>query len=224
MKNISIAVTDDDHLIAGLLQDFLNHSDGYEVVFTASDGNELLAKLKECEQLPDMVLLDLKMAGMDGIETTRQLKIHFPSIKIIIISSHYKQSFLSFMFKTGASAFVPKGISPVLLQQIIQTVHTKSIYFMEDQIEHIKEKPAAKASRFILNDDADLSEREIEILKLICIQKTANEIGEILFITGRTVEGHKNNLFIKTGAKNIAGLVVYAIQHDIISIDLLPKI
>lgn len=224
MKNISIAVTDDDKLIAGLLQDFLSNIDGYQVVFTASDGNELIAKLNECEQLPDIVLLDLKMVGMDGIETTRQLKIHFPEIKIIIISSHYKQSFLSFMFKTGASAFVPKGISPLLLQQIIQTVHTKSIYFMEDQIEHMKEKPTARTSRFILNDDADLSEREIEILKLISMQKTANEIGEILFITGRTVEGHKNNLFIKTGAKNIAGLVVYAIQHDIISIDLLPKI
>ena len=224
MKNISIAVTDDDNLIAGLLQDFLNNSEGFEVLFSASDGGELIAKLNHSEQLPDIVLLDLKMEGMDGIEATRHLKIHFPTIKIIVISSHYKHSFLNFMFKTGASAFVPKGISPVLLKQIIETVHTKSVYFMEDQIACMKEKPAAKTSRFILNDDADLSEREIEVLKLISMQKTANEIGEILHITGRTVEGHKNNLFIKTGAKNIAGLVVYAIQHDIISIDLLPRI
>lgn len=224
MKNISIAVADDDSLIAGLLEDFLNNSEGYEVMFSASDGSELIAKLNECDQLPDIVLLDLKMTGMDGIEATRHLKIYFPSIKIIVISSHYKNSFLNFMFKTGASAFVPKGISPVLLKYIIQTVHTYSVYFMEDQIACMKEKPVAKPSKFILNNDDDLSERETEILKLISMQKTANEIGEILHITGRTVEGHKNNLFIKTGAKNIAGLVVYAIQHDIISIDVLPRI
>lgn len=224
MKNISIAVADDDSLIAGLLEDFLNNSEGYEVMFSASDGSELIAKLNESDQLPDIVLLDLKMAGMDGIAATQHLKIHFPTIKIIVVSSHYKHSFLNFMFKTGASAFVPKGISPVLLKHIIQTVHTHSVYFMEDQIACLKEKPVAKTSRFILNNDGDLSEREIEILKLISLQKTANEIGELLHITGRTVEGHKNNLFIKTGAKNIAGLVVYAIQHDIISIDVLPRI
>lgn len=224
MKNIFIAVTDDDSLIAGLLEDFLNNSEGYEVLFSASDGSELIAKLNDSDQLPDIVLLDLKMAGMDGIATTQHLKIHFPTIKIIVISSHYKHSFLNFMLKTGASAFVPKGISPVLLKHIIQSVHINSVYFMEDQIACMKEKPVAKPSRFIFNEDGDLSEREIEILKLISLQKTANEIGELLHITGRTVEGHKNNLFIKTGAKNIAGLVVYAIQHDIISIDVLPRI
>ncbi|WP_026706578.1 response regulator transcription factor [Flavobacterium soli] len=224
MKNIAIAIADDDNLIAGLLKNFLNDSKGYEVLFTASDGGELIVKLNKDKQLPDIVLLDLKMTGMDGIEATQHIKIHFPTIKIIVISSHYKHSFLNFMFKTGASAFVPKGISPVLLKHIIQSVYINSVYFMEDQIACMKEKPAAKPSKYILNNDDDLSEREIEILKLISMQKTANEIGEILHITGRTVEGHKNNLFIKTGAKNIAGLVVFAIQHDIISIDILPRI
>ncbi len=224
MKNITIAVTDDDTLITGLIEDFLNNCKGFEVLFCASDGNDLLAKLNNSNQIPDVALLDLKMTGMDGIETTRQLKVHFPTIKIIIISSHYKQSFLSFMFKTGASAFVPKGISPLLLQQIIQTVYTNSIYFMEDQVDAMKQKTSPKAAKTLLNDENELSEREIEVLKLISLQKTAKEIGEMLYITTRTVEGHKNNLFIKTGAKNIAGLVVYAIQNDIISIDQLPRI
>jgi DNA-binding NarL/FixJ family response regulator len=224
MRDILLAITDDDNLIAELLQDFLGNCKGYKVLFTASDGNDLILKLKASQNLPDVLLLDLKMAGMDGIETTRHLKIHFPAIKIIVISSHYKQSFLNFMFKTGASAFIPKGISAVLLKDVILSVYTKGVYFMEDQVETMRTKDPAKSSRSSLINPSELSEREIEILRLISMQKTANEIGEILFITGRTVEGHKNNLFIKTGAKNIAGLVVYAIQHDIISIDQLPKI
>jgi DNA-binding NarL/FixJ family response regulator len=224
MSKISIAITDDDTLIAELLHSFLDNCEGFAVLFHASDGHDLLAKLNACTSLPDIILLDLKMQGMDGIEAMRQLKIHFPSIKIIVVSSHYKQNFLSFMLNTGASAFVPKGISPLLLQEIIRTVLDNGVYFMPEQSQSIRSKSPAKASRMLLQDGSELSEREIEVLKLISLQKTANEIGEILFIAGRTVEGHKNNLFIKTGAKNIAGLVVYAIQHDIISIDQLPRI
>lgn len=224
MNPILIAITEDDRLIADLLQDYLNNCEGYKVLFTTSDGHSLISKLAACATLPDVVLLDLKMAGMDGIATTKYLKIHFPSIKIIVISSHYKRTFLKFMFKTGASAFVPKGISPVLLKNIIQTVHTKDFYFMDDQLEHMKQQITPKVSKSILMEVNELSERETEVLQLISMQKTAKEIGELLFITGRTVEGHKNNLFIKTGAKNIAGLVVYAIQHDLISIDQLPRL
>lgn len=224
MSSILIAITDDDKLISHLLQDFLTNCPGFEVLFTASDGNDLISKLSACDNLPDILLLDLKMAGMDGIQTTQYLKVHYPSIKIIVISSHYKLSFLNFMFKTGASAFLPKGISPVLLKEIIATVNTSGIYFLDEQVNIIKHKVSTKAGKLILLDDNELSGREIEVLKLICMQKTANEIGKLLFITGRTAEGHKSSLFEKTGAKNIAGLVVYAIQHDIITIDQLPRI
>lgn len=223
MKDILIAITEDDSLIAELIQEYLNNCEGYKVLFTVPEGQALLTKLATCETLPDVVLVDLKMEGMDGIATTKHLKNEFPTIKIIIISSHYKQTFLKFMFKTGASAFVPKGISAVVLKTIIQNVHANDFYFMEDQIESMKNQLTPKFSKSIY-DDNELSERETEVLQLISMQKTAKEIGELLFIASRTVEGHKNNLFIKTGAKNIAGLVVYAIQHDIIQIEQLPRI
>jgi DNA-binding CsgD family transcriptional regulator len=87
----------------------------------------------------------------------------------------------------------------------------------------ISEQISGKSPRPDMNENS-LSEREVEILKLICQQKTAKEIGDQLFITQRTVEGHKNNLFVKTGAKNIAGLVIYALQHRIIQIEELPLI
>lgn len=132
---------------------------------------------------------------------------------------------MNFMLKTGASAFLPKGVSPTLLTEIIPVVHEKGVFFMEDQMEAIREQIATKSTqKSIFDNGSELSKREIEVLQLISQQKTAKEIGDTLFITARTVEGHKNNLFVKTGAKNIAGLVIYAIQNNYITVEDLPMI
>ncbi len=224
MKNIQIAITDDDDLIVKLLEDYLNNCENFKVVFTAFNGEDLIEKLNKPDALlPDVLLLDLKMKGMNGIETMEYLKNHFPSIKIIVISSFYQDSFLGFMFKTGASAFLPKGITPSHLQEIIKTVNSSSIYFTSEQTELIRKQVSEKNPRPTLFT-TELSTREIEVLKLICLQNTAKEISSILFISPKTVEGHKNNIFIKTGAKNIAGLVIYAIQNNILNIDEIPLI
>ena len=191
---------------------------------TSNGGKEFLALLEKLENLPDVLLLDMKMQGMDGIEVSQYLKTHYPSIKIIVISSHYQLSFLGFMLKTGVAAFLPKGVSPNELVQIIKVVHEKGFYFMEDQMEIIREHLSIKSPKQVLEQGNELSNREVDVLRLLCKQKTAKEIGELLFITQRTVEGHKNNLFVKTGAKNIAGLVIYSIQHNIIRIEDLPAI
>ncbi|WP_417369942.1 response regulator [Flavobacterium beibuense] len=224
MKQIITAIVDDDTLVTKLLESYLNNQENIVVDFTAENGNELLLKLKESLRLPDVVLLDLKMKEMDGTEITRILKSEYPSIKIMVMSSHYQKTFLDFMIKSGVAAFIPKGISPTLLIKAIETVHKNGVYFLDDQITNIKEEIHDKEELIILEDDKLLTEREKEILRLISMQKTAKEIGEILTITPRTVEGHKNNIFIKTGTKNIAGLVIYAIQHHIVTTEELPLI
>lgn len=225
MDTIRIAITDDDGLIVKLLESYLSTQKGFEVIFTAESGDDLIAFLESASVLPDVLLLDLKMKGMDGVEVTRHLKTNFSSIKVIIVSSHYQRSFMNFMLKTGASAFLPKGVSPTLLTEIIPIVHEKGVFFMEDQMEAIREQIATKSTqKSIFDNGSELSKREIEVLQLISQQKTAKEIGDTLFITARTVEGHKNNLFVKTGAKNIAGLVIYAIQNNYITVEDLPMI
>lgn len=224
MENISIAITDDDALIVSLLQGYLQNREGIDVVLTAGSGEELIAALPLAQKMPQIILLDLKMTGMDGIEVTHHIKENYPDIKIIVVSSHYQRMFMGFMLKTGVSAFLPKGISPVELVDIIRVVHKQGYYFKDDQLATIREQIPAKAPKPMLQEEGLLSEREIDVLRLICQQKTAKEIGDILFITQRTTEGHKNNLFAKTGAKNIAGLVIYAIQHEIIKVEELPVI
>jgi len=224
MENITITITDDDALIVSLLQGYLQSINGIEVLFTSNSGEELLSSLGAADTLPNIVLLDLKMAGMDGIEVTQQVKERYPEIKVIVISSHYQKLFMGFMLKTGVAAFLPKGISPVQLVDIIRIVHRQGYYFKDDQLDTLREQIPAKVPRPVLQEEELLSEREIDVLKLICQQKTAKEIGDLLFITQRTAEGHKNNLFAKTGAKNIAGLVIYAIQQGVIRVEELPVI
>ena len=224
MNTISIGIVDDDTLIVSLLQDYLNAKEDISVLFTAESGEDLMDLLPRIPKLPDVLLLDLKMKKLDGVEVTLELKAHYPSIKVIVVSSHYKNSFMGFMFKTGVAAFLPKGISPIELVEIIRIVGENGFYFKEDQLEMIRTQISNKPQKPVFNYGNVLSEREIEILRLITKQKTAKEIGESLFITQRTVEGHKNNLFVKTGAKNIAGLVIYAIQNQIIRMEDLPLI
>ncbi|RZJ74100.1 MAG: response regulator transcription factor [Flavobacterium sp.] len=221
MDKIAIAITDDDALIVSLLQGYLDGRNGIEVLFTAGSGEELLDILSKAVHLPEVLLLDLKMSGIDGVAVTENIKTNYPDIKVIVISSHYQKTFMGFMLKTGVSAFLPKGISPVELVDIISVVSKQGYYFREDQMDALREQIPAKAPRPALNDDS-ISEREVEVLRLICQQKTAKEIGDMLNVAQRTVEGHKNNLFAKTGAKNIAGLVIYAIQNQIIDANELP--
>jgi DNA-binding NarL/FixJ family response regulator len=224
MTDIDIVITDDDALIVSLLEAYLQNCAGMNVLFTAYNGSELFSQLIASPVKPHIILLDLRMDGMDGVEITTHLKNIHPEIKIIVITSHYQKAFMGFMLKTGVSAFLPKGISPAHLVDVIKTVYKQGYYFEGDQMDVLREQITSKSPKPMLDEGEVLSEREVAVLKLICQQKTAKEIGELLFITQRTAEGHKNNLFAKTGAKNIAGLVIYAIQHNIIKVEDLPVI
>jgi DNA-binding NarL/FixJ family response regulator len=224
MNDIDIVITDDDALIVSLLEAYLQNCAGMNVLFTAYNGSELFSQLIASPVKPHIILLDLRMDGMDGVEITTHLKNIHPEIKIIVITSHYQKAFMGFMLKTGVSAFLPKGISPAHLVDVIKTVYKQGYYFEGDQMDVLREQITSKSPKPVLDEEEVLSEREVAVLKLICQQKTAKEIGELLFITQRTAEGHKNNLFAKTGAKNIAGLVIYAIQHNIIKVEDLPVI
>ena len=224
MNNINLAIVDDDKLITKLLSDFLSKQENLQILFTALSGPEFLSKAEQSDILPDVLLLDLNMKEMTGIELTKIIRKEYPSIKIIVVSSHYKSNFTGFMIKTGVSAFLPKGISPYDLKEIIHEVYTKGVYFLDEQLGVIRDQLSSKSPKPILDPKNLLTERELDVLKLICRQKTAQEIGKELFVAKRTVEGHKNNLFAKTGTKNMAGLVIYAIQNELINIKDIPNI
>lgn len=211
---IQIAIVDDEALIVQLLADYFDRQEDTNVLHTASGGQEFIDKLGQSEELPDLVLLDLRMADLDGVETGNKLKELYPDIKIIIISSYYQKSFIGYMLRNGIDAFVPKGINPNELKEVVKTVVEKGHYFTQEHIEVMRRQISGKVPKPAFDANV-LSDREKEVLLAICRQQTAKEIAENLFITKRTVEGHKTNLMLKTGAKNSAGLVIYAIQNDL---------
>lgn len=215
---IRIAIVDDESLIVRLLVDFFSKNKRFEVLLTANDGLQLIEGLRKAESLPDVILLDLQMKELNGIDTTAILKKEFPDIKIIVVSSYYKKTFLGYILKLGINAFLPKGIHPEQLVEAIEEVYTKGYYFLEEQIGVMRSQLSSKTPAPKLKEE-ELSEREIEVLRLICLQFTAQQIADQLFISPRTVEGHKSSLLLKTGTRNIAGLVIYAIQKNIINLD-----
>lgn len=218
-NQIKIGLVDDEILIISLLSDFFANHPKIDVVLTAANGEQLFEQLKSGNCCPDILLLDLQMKEMNGLESIGKLRSDYPQIKIIVVSSHYRKNFMGYMMKLGVNAFLPKGIYPQELSKAICEVDERGFFFLEEQIEVMRSQISSAAPSPNLTSEESLTEREIEVLHLICQQCTAQEIADKLFISKRTVEGHRNNLLLKTSAKNSAGLVMYAIQKRLIHID-----
>lgn len=218
---VKIAIADDEILFRQGISFILNKEVNFDIVMQAEDGADLLTQLQTCEELPEIILMDLKMPNLNGVETTKAVKKAYPNIKIIAITSYYSKPFISNMIATGAVAYLAKNTPPKEVVATVNAVATKGFCYNDNVMQVIQENmlnPDAKVSRSYF-DLEYLTKREAEVLKLICDQKTTNEIAETLFISPRTVEGHRNNLLLKTEAKNVAGLVVFAFQHKIVALE-----
>ncbi|WP_375560888.1 response regulator [Bernardetia sp. OM2101] len=217
MSNIiSVSLVDDDKLVVDLLKEFLDNQNNISVFITAFGGIEFVEKLQKATSIPHIVILDLKMKDGDGIEVIEHVTKNYPKLKIIVLSSYYKASFLGYMLKIGVHAFVPKETDKFELLKIILDVHEKGHFFTSDQVEVVRQQVSNKAPVLNIESKDALSERELDVLQLICQQYTAKEIGDKLCISTKTVEAHKSNLLLKTGVRNTAGLIVYAVKNQII--------
>ncbi|MCJ8291044.1 MAG: response regulator transcription factor [Crocinitomicaceae bacterium] len=218
-QKIKLGIVDDDLLVVQLLTDFFNQTDDIEVNLTATSGNSFLEKLRTGSERPDVVLLDLRMNDGNGLVTLDELQKRSEKIKIIVLTSFYNSSFIGQMLKLGVAAFLPKDIERSELIDVIQTVFNKGFYFSSAQMDIVRSQLSPKAPKIHLPGKNALSEREIDVLKLLCQQYTTQGIADKLFISAKTVESHKSNLLVKTGVKNMAGLVIYAIQNGIVDAD-----
>ncbi|WP_353120031.1 response regulator transcription factor [Myroides odoratus] len=216
---IQVILLDDEALITDLLSNFLQQDPTIEVKGTYNFGTTFLEAMQEAAALPDLFILDYRIGDMDGLELLKRLRALGIQTPVILLSSHYNDSLISFIVKTGFAAFLPKNMKPTILIEVIHEVYTKGFYLLPAQFEHLREQMLIKNQPLTTDLKIALTEREIEVLHLIAQQKTGKEIAERLFISLKTVEGHKNSLFLKTGAKNVVGLIVYAVQHKLLSLD-----
>ncbi len=219
-KKIKIILVDDEVLFRKGISFLLTREENIEVLFEASNGLELMDFLKEGNHQPDIIIMDLKMPLLNGIEATKIIHKDFPDIKIIALTSYDSSSFIANMIDVGAVSYLVKNTTPQELFATINEVATKGFYYSDYVMGIIQNNIVANKKSKSSFDTNFITSRELEILELICKQKSTIEIGEKLFISPRTVEGHRNNLLLKTESKNIAGLVVYAIQHGLVSLDM----
>lgn len=220
MKSINIAIADDEQLFRKGIRFLLEREGHFNVIFEAENGQELIDFVTATEEFPDVILMDLKMPEVNGIEATKAIHKAHPDIKIIALTSYDGKAFITNMIDVGASSYLLKNTSPKMVIHTIKEVSEKGFYYDEKVLKIIHENIISSSGKRIKSDlDKNLlSKREIAVLELICDQKTTSEIAEKLFISPRTVEGHRNNLLLKTQSKNVAGLVIYGIQKKLIEI------
>lgn len=219
-NTIKIILADDEELFRKGIYFLLEREKNFEVIFEASNGSELINHLKNSDSYPDIILMDLKMPMINGVEATKIIHKEFPVVKIIALTSYNTKSFIANMINVGASSYIVKNASPVEMIDTINEVANKGFYYNDAVMRVIQEDIISSDKNAKSKFDEDyLTNREREVLELICQQLSTNEIAEKLFISSRTVEGHRNNLLLKTESKNVAGLVVYAIQNKIVALD-----
>ena len=220
MKKINIVIADDEQLFRSGIKFLLEREANFNVIFEAENGKELIDFISSSLIFPDIILMDLKMPEMNGVEATKVIHKKHPDIKIIALTSYDGKSFITNMIDVGASSYLLKNTSPKMVVHTINEVHDKGFYYDEKVLAIIHENIISSSGKRIKSDldKKLLSNREIDVLELICEQYTTSEIGEKLFISPRTVEGHRNNLLLKTQSKNVAGLVIYGIQKKLIEV------
>lgn len=208
-----MAVADDHHLFRKGFISLLREFDNIDIVGEAQNGKELLTLIRN--ERVDVALLDLEMPVMDGVEATVHITKKFPLVKVLVLTMHNDEGIIIDMVEKGASGFLLKNYDIERVADALHAVTENGFYFPEDISKRLVHglMLGKKAKRILA--DTNLSERELHILNLICREYTSNEIAEQLCISTRTVEGHRDRLLEKTGARNTAGLVIYAIKNKL---------
>ncbi len=205
-----VLIADDHNLFREGLVEFLNNLPEITDLYQANNGQEVIELLKK--QSIDVVLLDINMPVMDGIATAKSMKKKWPKVKIIMLTMHDTQDYIRQVLDLGVDGYLLKTTSLSELQTAIKTVCEGEKYYGKA----VQQSFINSFSKQNMVQEVKLTKREKEILTLICEELNTNEIAERLFISNYTVESHRKNLLAKTGAKNVAGLVKFALQNKII--------
>ena len=211
---IEVFIADDHELLRKGLISLLEDVEDMHLTGEAANGAELINKLQYCT--PDIVMIDFQMPVMDGVEATRIITKTYPSIAVIAISSFKYEHNIIKMITSGARGFVSKGANKAEFLEAIRTVHKNRTYYDKPIGKKLLDMIAAgqfdpQQNKFT----SQLTARETEVLRMICMQKTNREISSLLELSPRTIEDFRNNLLTKTESDNTAGLVLFAIRFGI---------
>jgi len=223
-EQITVGLIEDQFLFRKGMKAILSAWKEIEVVFESADGYSVLDKLKESNIIPNVILVDLSLPPdgqreFSGKEVTIMLRENFPDVKVIILSVHEDENFIAQLIESGAHGYLVKDCDPGEVYDAITSAHHKGSFINSRTLKAIQNNINKKSTTRPIGSSLEpLTKREEEILQLICMQHTTEEIAEKLFISPKTVNGHRNSLLQKTGSYNVAGLVIYAIKNNIVEI------
>ncbi|MBL0144400.1 MAG: response regulator transcription factor [Chitinophagaceae bacterium] len=221
MNDITISLVDDQHLFRNGLASLIISIPEFRLLSEAENGKVFLEQLQNANELPDIALIDMHMPEMNGVELNEVLQKKYPAIKVLVLSVYDQERFIGKMIEAGACGYLTKNCEIDELILAINSTYKNGFYFNQASLQAMRKAAQYKTSdiKNLNNIEIELTSRETEILTLLCKEHTNSEIGEMLFISSRTVEGHRNRLLQKTGCRNTAGLVIFAIKNNLYSID-----
>lgn len=214
-EKIKVLITDDHALFRAGVKTSLSHYPDIEFIGEAENGMQLLNLVKFLK--PDVILLDIQMPIMDGIATLPEVKKILPNARIIMLTMNDDVSMISRLMEIGANSYLTKNSDSETIYEAIKTVFTSEFFFNDytnkAMLTGLRTKRVVETP---MPDETELSDKEVQVLKLMCDEKSTKEIAEIVEISPRTVEAIRDRLKIKTGAKSTAGLILYAVKHGIV--------
>lgn len=209
MPTIKYVIADDHKIFRQGLAYALSDDPGLKMAGEVENGIELMKLLEQ--QQPDVVLLDFKMPGMDGIEATQKMHANYPQVKILILTGHDDEHLVVHLLESGAHGYLLKNSEPEEIKKAIHWVYENDHYF-NHQVSNILLKTLTGKSAAKPKEPVKLTDRETEVLKMICEELTTTEIAAKLFLSPRTVDGIRTTMIEKTGVRNTAGLVLFAVK------------
>ncbi|WP_010522468.1 response regulator transcription factor [Aquimarina agarivorans] len=212
MKTISVVVVDDYILLAQAISSLVNSFNQFTTKYLCSNGQELLDRIASEKLLPDIVLMDVNMPILNGIETTKQLTQLYPSIKVLALSVEDDEDTIIKMLKAGAKGYLLKDVQKTILEKGLHELMNSGFYYTKDVSNLLVNSLNGNTKKIQLKD------REIEFLKLVCTEMTYKQIAEKMFLSPKTIDGYRDVLFEKLHTRNRIGLVIYAIKHKIFDI------
>jgi len=213
-KVIQVVIADDHTLFRAGVKTALSVKSDVELIAEADNGMQLLNLLKHIQ--PDVILLDIQMPIMDGLATLPEIRKLYPGIKVIMLSMHNDHSIISRLMEIGANSYLTKNSDSETIYEAIRTCYEQEFFFNELTNKALLTGLRTRKTEVQQNEETQLSEKEVRILKLMCEERTTKEIADIVEISPRTVEAIRDKLKVKTGAKSMAGLVMYAIKNGIV--------
>jgi DNA-binding NarL/FixJ family response regulator len=214
-RTIRVALADDHKIFRDGIRMSIKDRDYIKILWEAEDGKDMMHKLKIKQ--PDVLLMDIRMPEIDGIDAIQLIRKEYETLKIVILSMYDDQEIITKMMERGANAFLAKTTEPDEIYNAILSVINEDFYFNDlvNTAVLLKLQHKKTVKKFYPNA-VKFSEKEIRILKLISDDKTTDEISKEVFLSPRTIETIRQNMKSKVGVKTIAGLVMYAMRNKLL--------